>query len=111
VVKVGEDIASGAVGTRVDGADIPVTIDDRFHLGSDTKAMTATLAGMMVDEGRLRWDSIVGEVLGKDIQGMNPKLAAVTLEQLLSHSFIFRKYNASGLVSRIRNANRDRGNI
>ncbi|HZA65408.1 MAG TPA: serine hydrolase domain-containing protein [Geminicoccaceae bacterium] len=86
VVKDGEVIAAGAVGTRVYGADIPVTIDDRFHLGSDTKAMTATLAGMMVEEGRLGWDSTVGEVLGKDIHGMNPKLAAVTLEQLLSHS-------------------------
>ena len=57
VVKDGEVIASGAVGVRALGTDVPVTIDDRFHLGSDTKAMTATLAGMMVDEGRLRWDS------------------------------------------------------
>jgi CubicO group peptidase (beta-lactamase class C family) len=32
-----------AVGTRVLGTDSPVTIDDRFHLGSDAKALTATL--------------------------------------------------------------------
>ncbi len=86
VVKDGEIIAAGAVGTRVYGMDIPVTVDDRFHIGSITKAMTATLAGVMVDEGRLRWDSTIGEVLGDKVEGMNPVLAAVTLSQLLSHS-------------------------
>ena len=86
VVKDGEVIASGAVGVRALGTDVAVTIDDRFHLGSDTKAMTATLAGMMVDEGRLRWDSTIGEVLGDKVHGMTPTLAAITLEQLLSHT-------------------------
>jgi hypothetical protein len=33
----------------VHGTDIKVTIDDQFHLGADTKAMT-TIAGMMVEE-------------------------------------------------------------
>ncbi len=86
MVKNGEIVASGAVGVRVQGTDIRVTLDDRFHLGSDTKAMTATLAGMMVDEGKLNWSSTIGEVLGGDVHGLNAKLAAVTLQQLLSHS-------------------------
>ena len=86
VVKDGDIIAAGAVGVRVAGTDIKVAIDDRFHLGSDTKAMTATLAGIMVEEGKLRWTSTIGEVLGTDVPGLNPKLAAVTLTQLLSHS-------------------------
>jgi CubicO group peptidase (beta-lactamase class C family) len=86
VVKNGEIVAAGAVGVRVYGSDIPVTLDDRFHLGSDTKAMTATLAGIMIEAGKLRWDSTVGEILSADVPGMNPKLAAVTLQQLLSHS-------------------------
>ena len=29
-------VAAGAVGTRRAGTDIPVTVDDRFHIGSDT---------------------------------------------------------------------------
>jgi len=86
VVKKGEIVAAGAVGVRVHGTSIGVTIDDRFHLGSDTKAMTATLAGIFVDGGKLRWTSTIGEVLGADVPGMNQKLATVTLEQLLSHS-------------------------
>lgn len=86
VTSKGEIVAAGAVGKRALGLDIPVTINDRFHLGSDTKAMTATIAGTLVDEGRLTWKTKVGEVLGKAVPDMNPKLAAVTLEQLLSHS-------------------------
>lgn len=86
VVKDGKIIAAGAVGVRVHGTDIKVTRDDRFHLGSDAKAMTATLAAMLVEEGKLRWDSTIGEVLGTEVRGINPQLAAVTLEQLLSHS-------------------------
>ena len=86
VARNGEVVAAGAVGTRVMGMDVPVTVDDRFHLGSDTKAMTATLAGMLVEEGRIGWQTTLGDVLGKEIEGLNPALAAVTLEQLLSHS-------------------------
>jgi D-alanyl-D-alanine carboxypeptidase len=44
---------------------------------------------MLVDEGKLRWDSTIGEVLGGKVPGLNPKLASITLTQLLS--------NASGL--------------
>ncbi|MCX2722751.1 serine hydrolase domain-containing protein [Roseibium salinum] len=86
VVKNGEIVSAAAVGTRILGEDIPVTIDDRFHIGSNTKAMTATLAGMLVEEGKLRWDSRVGEILGDDVKGMSASLANATLEQLLSHS-------------------------
>lgn len=86
VVKNGEIVVSGAVGFRAQGSEVAVTLEDRFHIGSDTKAMTATLAGMLVDEGKLRWDSTIGEVLGDKVKGMNEALAAVKLEQLLSHS-------------------------
>lgn len=50
VVKEGEIVAAGAVGTRQAGTRIPVTLDDRFHLDSDTKAMTSLLAGMLVEQ-------------------------------------------------------------
>jgi CubicO group peptidase (beta-lactamase class C family) len=32
--------------------------------------MTATLAGMMIEEGKLRWDSTIGEVLGPVIPNL-----------------------------------------
>jgi CubicO group peptidase (beta-lactamase class C family) len=86
VAKDGRIIAIGAVGTRVLGAEIPVAVDDRFHIGSDTKAMTATFAGKLVDEGKLSWTSTIGDVLGPVIPGLKPGFAAISLEQLLSHT-------------------------
>jgi len=79
-------VAAGAVGTRRAGADIPVTIEDRFHIGSDTKAMTATTVAMFVEAGRLRWDSRMEEVFPDQAATMDPGFRRVTVEQLLSHT-------------------------
>lgn len=86
VVKDGRIVAAGAVGTRRFGARIPVTINDRFHLGSDTKAMTALLAAMLVEQRKLRWNSTIGEVFPELAAKMDAGLRTVTLEQLLSHT-------------------------
>lgn len=84
VTKNGVIVAAGAMGTRRAGADVPVTVNDRFHIGSDTKAMTALLAAMLIEENKLRWDSTLGEVFS-ELKDMDAGLQAVTLEQLLSH--------------------------
>lgn len=86
VVKDGKVISAGAVGTRKAGAKIPVTPHDRFHIGSDTKAMTALLAAMLVEEGKLRWDSTLAETFPELAEKMDPGLRRVTLERLLSHT-------------------------
>jgi len=86
VARDGTVVAAGAVGTRRIGTKHPVTLDDRFHIGSDTKAMTALFAAMLVEQGKLRWDSTVGEVFPELAGRMDPGLAKVTLTQLLSHT-------------------------
>ena len=86
VVKGGKIVAAGAVGTRRLGTDTPVTINDRFHIGSDTKAMTSLLAGMLVEEGKLRWNTTVGEIYPELVDKMGKGVKDITLEQLLSHT-------------------------
>ncbi|MDP2241000.1 MAG: serine hydrolase domain-containing protein [Burkholderiales bacterium] len=86
VVRDGKIIAAGAVGTRRAGTKILVTLNDRFHLGSDTKAMTALLAAMLVEQGKLRWDSTVAEVFPELREMADADFLRVTLEQLLSHT-------------------------
>jgi len=86
VVQDGQVIAVGAVGTRRWGTQIPVTLDDRFHLGSDTKAMTATMAAILVERGKLRWDSTIGEVFPELGEGADPVFKALTVERMLSHT-------------------------
>jgi len=86
VIKDGKVVSAGAVGTRKAGIKIPVTIDDRFHLGSDTKAMTALLAAMLIEEGNLRWDTTPADIFPEIAEKMDPRFRRVTLEQLLSHT-------------------------
>jgi len=82
----GKIVAAGAVGTRRAGSDIPVTLDDKFHIGSDTKAMTALLAGMLVESGKLRWDTTVAEIYPELTGTMRDDVKTVRLDQLLSHT-------------------------
>jgi CubicO group peptidase (beta-lactamase class C family) len=86
VVKDGKIAAAGAVGTRRAGEKIPVTLNDRFHLGSDTKAMTALLAAMFIEEGKVGWKTTLPEVFPELSEKMDSRLKTVTVEQLLSHT-------------------------
>lgn len=86
VVAGGRVVAAGAVGTRRLGTDTPVTREDRFHIGSDTKAMTATLAGMAVEAGALRWEMTIAEAFPELVPRMDARRGGVTLVQLLSHT-------------------------
>ncbi len=86
VVKKGRIVAMGTVGTRKAGDKAPVTASDRFHIGSDTKAITALLAGMYVEEGKLRWDSTLEEVFPELKKTIAPGWGPITLEALLSHT-------------------------
>jgi CubicO group peptidase (beta-lactamase class C family) len=75
----------GAVGVRKRGTEVPVALDDLWHLGSDGKAMTSTLIARLVERGQLRWDSTLAEVFPELAAQMNPDFQKVTVLQLLSH--------------------------
>jgi CubicO group peptidase (beta-lactamase class C family) len=85
VIQGDRVVGLGAVGVRRRGSPEPVTIEDRFHLGSDTKAMTATMLAMLVEQGRLRWETTLAEAFPDLRETMHPDYRAVTLEQLLQH--------------------------
>lgn len=85
VVKDGAIAARGAVGLRKAGSDVAVTANDKFHIGSCTKSMTATLAAMLVEEGKLTWQTKFADALPDVAGSMHPDYRAITLEQLLAH--------------------------
>ena len=84
LVQGGQVSGVGAAGVRRAGGSEAVTREDRWHLGSCTKSMTATLVGTLVEEGRITWDSTVAELLGSRLN-MRPEYEKVTVTQLLSH--------------------------
>ena len=85
VVKDGQICDRAAVGVRKWGDPTPVTTNDVFHIGSCTKSMTATLAAMLIEEGKLRWDTTIAEVFPELKGKMDKQYETVTVEQLLHH--------------------------
>ena len=85
VVRDGEIVAVGVAGVRTRGKADKIATNDLFHIGSDTKAMTALLCGILVDEGKLKWDQTLGQTFPELKKTMDPQYQAVTLEQLLTH--------------------------
>lgn len=59
--------------------------DDLFCVGSNGKAMTAVVAARVVEQGALRWDSRVLDVLPQAAPTAQAAYRGVTLEQLLNH--------------------------
>ena len=76
-------VAIGAVGERAQDSGEAVTVHDRWHLGSNTKSMTATVAARMVKRGQIDWSTTVAEVFAKD--DPHPGWSKVTLGDLLRH--------------------------
>lgn len=107
VVRGRDVIARGAVGVRKIGEETPITPFDKFHLGSCTKAMTATLCAMLIEEGKLRWDSTIGELFPELKESMKPGWDGITLEQLLTQTAgACKSLREHGLWGRLWNTDR-----
>ena len=63
IVENGHLVAMGATGVRNIARPEAVTPSDIWHIGSCTKSLTASVVGMLVDDGKLRWDLPVAEAL------------------------------------------------
>ena len=85
VVKDGVICDRAAVGFRKMGDPTPVTTNDLFHIGSCTKSMTATLTAMLIEDGKLRWDTTIADVFPELKGRMDKQFESVTVEQLLTH--------------------------
>jgi len=78
-------IAQGAAGVRKRGTAERIALDNQFDLGSCTKAMTATLVAMLVEEGKLNWTTTLGDLFADRVKPMHPAWEKVTLRQVLAH--------------------------
>lgn len=72
------------------------TLDDRFHLGSNTKAMTAFIIAKYVEKRYLRWDTKFFELFPKWKKGSRKEYDDITLEELLSHRANIQPFQGFG---------------
>lgn len=84
ITSATETIASGVAGKRARGRPEEIQIGDRFHIGSITKAMTATLCAILVQEQKLRWTTTVSEAFPELESSIQPEHRSTTVEQLLT---------------------------
>ncbi|WP_339333902.1 serine hydrolase domain-containing protein [uncultured Maricaulis sp.] len=79
------EIAIGVAGLRALGSEAPIEASDLWHMGSNSKAMTATLIARLVEQGVVGWDDTIGQHLAAVIPDMDPAYRDLTFRHLLSH--------------------------
>jgi len=105
VVKDDEVILAHGFGVANVEKETPMTPETIFAIGSSTKAFTSTLVGMLVDEGKMKWDDPASKYLPyfqMNVESDNES-AEVTLRDVLSHRTGFTRMGllfASGQIPR-----------
>ena len=61
------------------------TLNDRFHIGSNTKAMTAFIVAKYVEKGKLKWTTKFFDIFPDWKENSKVEYHNITLQDLLSH--------------------------
>jgi CubicO group peptidase (beta-lactamase class C family) len=85
VIRDGKIVAQAQRGVRRNDAADPAQASDVWHIGSDGKAMTATMIARLVDRGVLKWTTPLDQLLPDLAADMRPEYRRMTLVELLSH--------------------------
>lgn len=64
----------------------PAASGDLWHMGSCTKAMTATMIAYLIEKGDLRWDLTMAEAFPQYASIMDSEHGAINIHQLLTHT-------------------------
>jgi CubicO group peptidase (beta-lactamase class C family) len=95
-------VALGAAGVRRKGSPALIAKNDLVHLGSCSKAMTATLIAILVEDGAMSWKGTVGAAFPELRETMDEEWWDATVTHLLTHSSGMPEgLNAGGLWDRL----------
>ncbi|MBD0746639.1 serine hydrolase [Streptomyces sp. CBMA152] len=75
-----------SVGTGTTNATLPIQPADRFRIGSQTKAFTASVVMQLVDEGKVSLGAPIEQYLPGVVAGNGHDGNAITIRQLLQHT-------------------------
>ena len=85
VVRNDSIIALNVLGYRDIETKEKAQLSDYFHIGSNTKSFTAFLAGKLVDDGKINWETRFFDLFPELKEKANPAYHDMTLQELLSH--------------------------
>jgi D-alanyl-D-alanine carboxypeptidase len=86
VMRDGSELHTAAFGMENPFEARPATVDTRFRIASVSKMFTAVAIMQLVDEGAISLDESFTKQLGFDGPFTDPRIATVTVRQLLSHT-------------------------
>ena len=85
VLKEGVTQAITVSGERAINSDVLLDVNDKWHIGSITKSITATLIGRLVESKRLNWNTSIGDIF-KSSENLHEAWMNVTIIDLLTHT-------------------------
>ncbi|MEN8193090.1 MAG: serine hydrolase domain-containing protein [Bacteroidota bacterium] len=85
VVRDDSILLQGAIGVREINTNDSITIYDKFHIGSVSKALTSFIAGKLVDNGLISWNTKFFDLFPELKATSKPGYYEIELEDLLSH--------------------------
>ncbi|UCG31026.1 MAG: beta-lactamase family protein [candidate division WOR-3 bacterium] len=83
-------------GVRKLGEPDSIQVDDRFHIGSNTKAMTGFMAAALVEKGLINWNTRIIEVFPEFAESSRAVYNDKTLKDLLSHRARIMPFTSGG---------------
>jgi len=96
VISNDQIVAQGVVGVRKSGDTTPATISDQYQLGSCTKAMTATIIAILVQQGKLSWTTTMGNIPEMKDEMLTRYRDVTILELLSMHAGLPSNDSAAG---------------
>lgn len=85
VVNADSVLEIAAIGRHSVNLEDRATLDDRFHIASNTKAMTAFVIAKFVESGKLNWETKFFDLFPDWKKNSNPAYYEITLQELLAH--------------------------
>lgn len=85
VVSANKVLELAALGHHAIHLKDTATLNDRFHLGSNTKAMTAFIAAKCVEKGWLKWSTHFFDLFPEWKSKANTAYKDISLQDLLTH--------------------------
>ena len=98
VIRNDSIIVLNAVGYRDIETKEKAQITDYFHIGSNTKSFTAFLAGKLVEDGFIAWDTRFFDLYPELKKESNPEYQSINLKELLSHRARLIKFQKTSEV-------------
>jgi D-alanyl-D-alanine carboxypeptidase len=86
VLRNGEELHTAAFGMENPFEARPATVDTRFRIASISKMFTAVAIMQLVDDGSIELDKPFVRQLGVKGPFNDPRIASVTVRQLMSHT-------------------------